>query len=144
MPAPARRFNIVAAITGAGLSLMGWFVDWASGGIQQDRVFWQAGVGAVTLFVTVSSSSLFEPSNGHGSSHPIGFRFKSLRRSLQLSFSTNGMRIDADIDYFNPSRSVGGFIGHAYEVLSHFFGRIFGGRKTNPYNTRFRSAWECR
>lgn len=32
-------FNITAAIASAGLSLLGWLVDWAAGGIQQDRHF---------------------------------------------------------------------------------------------------------
>ncbi|MGH9949585.1 MAG: hypothetical protein ACRD6X_20625 [Pyrinomonadaceae bacterium] len=127
----------------AGLSLMGWFVDWDAGGIQQDRVFWIAAAGAVNIFVQVSSSNLFSRSNGHPPRNPIGFRFKTLKRSLQLSFSRDGNRIDADIDYFNPTRGIRGAIGHVYEVLAHIFGRLFGGRKTNPYNTRFRSSWEC-
>jgi hypothetical protein len=137
-------FNVVGAIKRAGLSLIGWIVDWAAGGIRQDRVFFAAAVGAINLFAQVISSSVFRRSNGHEPDYPIGFRFNSLTRSLQLSFSRDGRRIDADVDYFNPNRGVGGTIGHWYEVVSHILGNIFGGTKSNPYNTRYRSSWECK
>ena len=38
-----------AAIAALGLSLAGWLVDWAAGGIQQDRVFFVAGPEASNL-----------------------------------------------------------------------------------------------
>jgi RHS repeat-associated protein len=131
-------FNIVAAFVKAGLSLAGWLVDWARGGIQQDRTFFIAGAGASNLFAQVSSSRLFKLSNGHEPDYPIGYRFKSFTRSLQLSFSTDGQRIDADIDFFNR-RGILGNIFHGFEWLSH----KLGGAKTNPYNVRFRESWEC-
>lgn len=137
-------FNIVAAIAAAGLSLIGWLVDWARGGIQQDRTFFKAGPGATNLYSQVMSSSIFSRSNGHKPNYPDGYRFNSLTRSLQLSFASDGMRFDADIDSFNPERGPFGFLGHAYEVVSHILGRIFGGTKTSPYSVGSRSNWECK
>jgi len=137
-------FNIVAAIAAAGLSLFGWLVDWARGGIQQDRTFFKQGPGATDLLAVVRSSSIFSPSNGHPPNNPIGFRSNSFFRSTQLSFSSLGMTLDADIDFFNPGRNALSFIGHAYEVVAHFLGRIFGGTRSNPYNVAYRTSWECK
>jgi RHS repeat-associated protein len=137
-------FNIVAAIAAAGLSLIGWLVDWARGGIQQDRTFFMAGSGATPLLAQVMSSSLFKRSNGHPPNYPDGYRFNSLTRSLQFSFSGDGLRFDADIDFFNPRHGAFGFLGHAYEYAAHKLGRIFGGRNTNPYTVGSRSNWECK
>jgi RHS repeat-associated protein len=119
-------FNIVAAFAKAGLSLVGWLVDWERGGIQQDRTFFIAGAGATNLFSQVMSSNLFASSNGHKPNYPKGFRFNSFHKSLQLSFSLDGLRIDADIDFFNR-KGILGNIFHGFEWLSH----KLGGARTN-------------
>jgi len=140
-------FNIVAAIAAAGLSLIGWLVDWVRGGIQQDRTFFRQGPGATNLLAQVRNSSIFSPDSGGGllhGSNTESFRLNSLRRSTQLSFTPDGAFLDADIDFFNPDRSPSSFLGHAYEVLSHFLGRIFGGTRTSPYNVAYRASWECK
>lgn len=138
-------FNITAAIAAAGLSLLGWLVDWAAGGIQQDRTFFRAGPGATNLLAQVRSSNLFSRSNGHKPNNPEGYRFVSLIRSPQLSFSTDGLRLDADIDFFNPNKIPFGSFLHGVEVFTHTLGRLLGGgSRTNPYNVAYRSSWECK
>jgi len=53
-----------------GLSLAGWLVDWATGGIQQDRVFFVAGPEASNLVGQVTASGGFthgrNPRSEHG------------------------------------------------------------------------------
>ena len=139
-------FNITAAIASLGLSLAGWLVDWAAGGIQQDRTFFVAGPGASNLVAQVRSTGRFtagsNPRSEHGD-YTDSFR-QGTHPSLQLSFTTNGRRLDADLDSFNPS-SGAGIIGHIGEVFLHNVGRYLGGSgKTNPYNVAFRSSWECK
>jgi len=140
-------FNIVAAIASAGLSLVGWLVDWAAGGIQQDRTFFRRGPGATNLLAQVRNSSIFSRDIGRGGLHGDyneSFRLKTFFRSTQLSFSPDGERLDADIDSFNPNRFLT-FIPHFFEVLSHLLGHLFGGgARTNPYNVGNRANWECK
>lgn len=132
-------FNIVAAMASAGLSLLGWLVDWAAGGIQQDRVFFMQGQGATNLLAQVMASSIFRPDKFGGGS----FRSNSFTRSTELTFSSEGRRLEVDIDAFNPNR-LGSFFPHGFEILAHALGRFLGGgRKTNPYNVAYRSSWEC-
>jgi len=136
--------NIVAANAAAGLSLIGWLVDWAAGGIQQDRTFFRQGPGATNLLYQVRNSSIFSPGSGslHGA-YSVSFRLNSSLRSTQLSFTPDGLRLDADIDVFNPNRFPSA-LGHIFEVLAHIFGRFFGGgTRTNPYNVGSRKNWEC-
>lgn len=141
-------FNIVAAIASVGLSLIGWLVDWARGGIQQDRTFFIQGQGATNLQAQVRGSSIFSPDVFNGRSHPgypDSHRQNSFFRSLQLSFSTDGTRFEADIDFFNPNRGFGAILLHGVEAFSHTLGRLFGGgSRTNPYNVAYRSSWECK
>ncbi|HEY6660206.1 MAG TPA: RHS repeat-associated core domain-containing protein, partial [Pyrinomonadaceae bacterium] len=145
-------FNIVAAITSVGLSLAGWLVDWSEGkGIQQDRVFFIAGPGATNLSQQVAASSSFSPDINKGRDHP-GYEDSSRQnvffRSLQLSFSPEGNRLDADLDTFNPNWNGGGPVGfvlHGLSVFSNKVSHFFGaGGKTNPYNVAYRSSWECK
>jgi RHS repeat-associated protein len=140
-------FNITAAIASLGLSLAGWLVDWAAGGIQQDRVFWVAGPGASDLVGQVNATGRFthgtNPRSEHGD-YTESYR-QGTHRSLQLSFTTNGRRLDADLDSFNPTSGIFGFLGHAAEYFLHNTSKFFGGSgKTNPYNVAFRSSWECK
>ncbi len=144
-------FNIVAAITAVGLSLAGWLVDWAAGGIQQDRVFFIAGPGATNLAAQVKASSSFSPDINEGRSHPgyeDSHRQNVFFRSLQLSFTPEGNRLDADLDTFNPNMQGGGPVGwvlHGLSVFSNRVSNFFGGSgKTNPYNVAYRSSWECK
>ena len=141
-------FNITAAIASLGLSLAGWLVDWAAGGIQQDRVFFVAGPGASNLVAQANASGRFTPGTNPRSEHgdyTSSFR-QGLSPSLQLSFTPDGRRLDADLDSFNPSAGPFGLLGHIGEVfLLHTASRFFGGGgKTNPYNVAFRSSWECK
>ena len=141
-------FNIVAAIAAAGLSLIGWLVDWARGGIQQDRIRFIQGPGATNLLGQVRSSGLFRSDIFNGRSHPgyeDSYRRNSFFRSLQLSFEpSTGTRFEADLDIFNPNRAATGIL-HFFEGLTHFLGGIFGGgSRTNPYNVAYRSSWECK
>ena len=141
-------FNITAAIASLGLSLAGWLVDWAAGGIQQDRVFFVAGPGASNLVAQAAATGRFtngtNPRFEHGD-YTNSFR-QGLHPSLQLSFTSDGRRLDADLDSFNPSAGPIGFLGHLGEVLLlHTASRTFGGSgSTNPYNVAFRSSWECK
>lgn len=144
-------FNIVAAITSVGLSLAGWLVDWTAGGIQQDRVFFIAGPGATNLADQVKASSSFSPDANDGKSHPgyeDSHRQNVFFRSLQLSFTPQGNRLDADLDAFNLNLNSSYGIGSALHVLSVFSNKVskfFGGSgKTNPYNVAYRSSWECK
>jgi len=135
-------FNIVAAIASAGLSLVGWLVDWAAGGIQQDRTFFRQGPGATNLQAQVRSSSIFSPDINRGGSHSgysDSYRLNTFFRSTQLSFSPDGTRLEADIDIFNPNR---GFFGAAFHFLGEILPHWLGGR-TNPYNVGNRRNWEC-
>ena len=137
-------FNIVAAIAAAALSLLGWLVDWAAGGIQQDRTFFKQGPGATNLLAQVRNSSIFSRGSGalHGE-YNVSYRLNSSLISTQLSFTSDGLRLDADIDIFNPNRFPSA-LGHIFEVLAHVFGRFFGGgTRTNPYNVGSRKNWEC-
>ena len=141
-------FNITAAIASLGLSLAGWLVDWAAGGIQQDRVFFVAGPGASNLVGQASASGRFTPGTNPRSEHgdyTSSFR-QGLHPSLQLSFTPDGRRLDADLDSFNPTAGPFGLLGHIAEVgLFHTASRFFGGSgRTNPYNVAFRSSWECK
>ena len=137
-------FNITAAIAAVGLSLAGWLVDWNAGGIRQDRVFFIQGPGATNLLGQVNGNrTLFSQSNGHPG-YPEGFRQNVTFNSLQLSFSTDGSRLDADIDIGRPGSFPFGFITHGLEYVAHKIGNILGGgNKTNPYNVAYRSSWEC-
>ena len=145
-------FNIVAAIASVGLSLAGWLVDWSEGrGIQQDRVFFIAGPGATNLSAQVAASRSFSPDINGGRSHPgyeVSSRQNVFFRSLQLSFTPQGDRFDADLDTFNPNMNGGGPLGFVLHGLSVFSNRVsdfFGGSgKTNPYNVAYRSSWECK
>ena len=139
-------FNIVAAITAAGLSLMGWVVDWTAGGIRQDRVFFVAGSGSTNLLgqVRVSPNFTQEPAilarlGGHGE-YDTSFRQNVFYRSLQMSFTSDGRRLEADLDVFNPLNVAGFFLHNGLEVIPH---KINGG-KTNPYLVAYRSSWECK
>lgn len=90
-------FNIVAAISSVGLSLAGWLVDWEAGGIRQDRVFFIAGPGATNLSAQVSASRSFSPDLNQGRSHGaynVSSRQNVFYRSLQLSFTPDGRRLD--------------------------------------------------
>ncbi len=140
-------FNITAAIGALGLSLAGWIVDWAAGGIQQDRVFFVAGPGATNLVGDVIRSGRFTFSRNRPGEHGAyteGYR-QGFSPSLQLSFTPQGTRFEADLDSFNPSAGFFGFLGHGVEYLLHNIGRRLGGSgKTNPYNVSFRSSWECK
>ena len=140
-------FNITTAIAAAGLSLLGWLVDWAAGGIQQDRTFFIQGQGATNLLAQVRSSSIFSRDINNGGSHPgyeASYRQNTFLRSTQLSFSPDGRRLEADIDFFNPNRIPGGTILHLFEVITHSLGKVLGGTRTNPYNVAYRSSWECK
>jgi hypothetical protein len=138
-------FNITSAIAAAGLSLEGWKVDWAAGGIQRDRVFFIAGPGASNLVGQVRATGRFNQGTNPRSEH--GDYTESYRGgfhpSLQLSFTPEGTRLDADLDSFNPSRGLFGLLFHGAEVVSHFIGRAFGSRTTNPLAVGSRSNWEC-
>ena len=140
-------FNITAAIASLGLSLAGWLVDWAAGGIQQDRVFFVAGPGASNLVGQANASGRFtrstNPRREHGD-YTESFR-QGLHPSLQLSFTPDGRRLDADLDSFNPSAGPFGLLGHIGEILLHTVSRFFGGGgRTNPNNVAFKSSWECK
>jgi RHS repeat-associated protein len=140
-------FNITAAIASLGLSLAGWLVDWAAGGIQQDRVFFVAGPGASNLVAQANASGRFSrgtnPRREHGD-YTESFR-QGLHPSLQLSFTPDGRRLDADLDSFNPSAGPFGLLGHIGEILLHTASRFFGGSgRTNPNNVAFKSSWECK
>ena len=140
-------FNITAAIASLGLWLAGWLVDWAAGGIQQERVFFVAGPGATELLGQVSVSRNFAPDINRGRSHAgyeSSFRQSVFHRSLQLSFSPDGRRLDADLDSFNPNKLPFGFLSHAIEVFGHKLGKLNGAKGTNPYNVAYRSSWECK
>jgi hypothetical protein len=139
-------FNITAAIARYGLSLEGWKVDWAGGGIQHDRVFFIAGPGASNLREQVIATGRFahgtNPQREHPE-HPDSFR-AGFSPSLQLSFSADGNRIDADEDSFNPqSGGIFGILFHSSEWLGHKLGKLFGGQGTDPVGIGNRSDWEC-
>jgi hypothetical protein len=138
-------FNITAAIAAAGLSLEGWRVDWAAGGIKHDRVFFIAGPGASNLVAQVRATGMFNhghnPRSEHGD-YSDSFR-AGLHPSLQLSFTPEGDRLDADLDSFNPSRGLFGLVGHISEVLGHKLGSLFGGQGTDPVAIGNRRNWEC-
>ena len=138
-------FNITAAIAAAGLSLEGWRVDWAAGGIKHDRVFFIAGPGASNLVAQVRATGMFN--HGHNPRFEHGDYSDSFRAglhpSLQLSFTPEGDRLDADLDSFNPSRGLFGLIGHISEVLGHKLGALFGGQGTDPVAIGNRRNWEC-
>lgn len=138
-------FNITSAIAAAGLSLEGWKVDWAAGGIKHDRVFFIAGPGASNLVGQVRSTGMFNhgtnPRREHGD-YTDSFR-AGFHPSLQLSFTTDGMRLDADLDSFNPSRGLFGLILHGAEVTGHQIGHLFGGQGTDPVAIGNRRNWEC-
>ena len=138
-------FNITAAIAAVGLSLFGWMVDWAAGGILQDRVHFIAGQGATNLKQQVSGNSrLFHPAAGH-EGYPDSWKQNVSTRTGQFSFSPDGRKMEVDIDFGGWGSSFGGSFLHGVEVLEHFFGHIIGGgSKTNPYNVAYRSAWECK
>lgn len=140
-------FNITTAIASLGLSLAGWLVDWAAGGIQQDRVFFVAGPGASNLVAQVTATGRFKHGKNPKSEH--GDYVESYRQgthpSLQLSFTTAGDKLDADLDSFNPKGGAFSWLGHAVEYVLHNVGRRLGGSGlTNPYNVAFRSGWECK
>jgi RHS repeat-associated protein len=140
-------FNITAAIASLGLSLAGWLVDWAAGGIQQDRVFFVAGPGSSNLVAQVTATGRF--THGKNPTFEHGDYTESYRQgthpSLQLSFTTEGNKLDADLDSFNKSGGVFSWLGHATEYFLHNVGRRLGGSgQTNPYNVAFRSSWECK
>jgi len=149
-------FNVVAAITSLGLSLEGWLVDWSGTergrGIEQDRVFFIAGPGATNLFDQVKApGSGFTIDINRGRDHGIyreSYRQDVFFRSLQLSFTPQGTRLDADLDTFNPNFNSSYVIGsglHLASVFSNMVSNFFhGSGKTNPYNVAYRSAWECK
>jgi hypothetical protein len=144
-------FNIVAAITAAGLSLAGWLVDWSSPerGIRQDRVFFIAGPGATNLLDQVSVSRGFSLDLNRGGAHGEynqSYRDYAFYRSLQLSFVPAGDRLDADLDPFNLNFPGVPFVLHFLSVFSNRISRkIFhGSGLTNPYNVAYRSSWECK
>ena len=107
-----------------------------------------AGPGATNLLEQVRGSRSFSPDINRGSAHGsfnVTFRQNVVQRSLQLSFTPDGRRLDADIDFFNPNKIPGEIAGHIFEVFSHKLSRLFGaGGKTNPYNVAYRSSWECK
>jgi hypothetical protein len=140
-------FNITAGIAGAGLSLSGWKVDWAAGGIQHERVFFKAGPDATNLLAQVRSSSSFGVDINRGREHGAynqSYRQNSFHVSLQLSFTPDGSKLDADLDSFNPNRGFFGLLFHGSEVIGHKIGRLFGGRGTDPAAIGKRSNWECK
>ncbi|HRH40082.1 MAG TPA: RHS repeat-associated core domain-containing protein [Pyrinomonadaceae bacterium] len=143
-------FNIVAAIAAAGLSLVGWLVDWAAGGIQQDRTFFVAGSGASNLVNQVKSSGTFAFDINKGQNHPgyeDSWRHNPFSNSLQMSFDPGtGRKLEADIDLFNPNRTPWASVLHVLtEVVPHTLGKYLGGgTQTNPYSVAFRSSWECK
>jgi RHS repeat-associated protein len=149
-------FNIVAAITSLGLSLEGWLVDWTGTergrGINQDRVFFIAGPGATNLFDTVKAAgSGFTEDINKGKDHGIyrsSYRQDVFYKSLQLSFTPQGTRLDADLDFFNPNLNSSHLIGtalHGLSVFSNMVSSFFkGSGLTNPYNVAYRSSWECK
>ena len=107
-----------------------------------------AGPGASNLVSQVNATGRFTPGTNPRSEHgdyTSSFR-QGLHPSLQLSFSPDGRRLDADLDSFNPSAGPIGLIGHLAEVgILHTGSRFFGGSgQTNPYNVAFRSSWECK
>jgi RHS repeat-associated protein len=146
-------FNIVAAIAAAGLSLFGWVVDWDTDrGIHQDRVFFirEKNVGATRLLEQVQNASNFEFDIGtwlgfaEHANYTESYRQTVFFRSLQMSFTPNGRRLDADLDMFNPNVPSGGLL---LGLLLHFGveyipNKITGG-KTNPMNVAYRNSWEC-
>ncbi|HJP91178.1 MAG TPA: RHS repeat-associated core domain-containing protein [Pyrinomonadaceae bacterium] len=140
-------FNITAAIAGAGLSLQGWKVDWAAGGIQHERVFFKADPGATNLLGQVRSSSSFAEDINHGGEHGAydqSYRQNSFHVSLQLSFIPEGTKLDADLDSFNPNRGAFGIFFHVSEVFGHKLGRLFGAEGTDSVAIGKRRNWECK
>ncbi len=144
-------FNVTGAISSAGLSLNGWQVDWAAGGIMQDRVYFAAGQGAGNLLHSVSNSNGFAPDIGRGGEHGAytsSYREVDFRSSLQMSFTGDGGRLDADIDIFNPNLRGGNVLGtvlHGFEVAGNKISRFLGRNgKTNPNRVAQRSNWECK
>jgi hypothetical protein len=139
-------FNVTGAIGNAGLSLDGWSVDWAGGGIKQDRTFFSAAAGAVNLLGQVENSKSFSPDIGKGGEHQAynaSFRQSVLHRSLQLSFTPDGSKLDADVDIFNPNLQGGfgiGTIFHIVEVASNKLGK----KLTDPHSVAFKYNWECK
>lgn len=138
-------FNITAAIAAVGLSLFGWMVDWAAGGIQQDRVHFIAGPGATNLKQQVAGNTrLFNPAHGHPG-YPDSWKQDVTVKSAQISFSPDGRQMEVDIDFGGFGTNVAGTILHSVEWLSHQLGHfIGGGSKTNPYNVAYRASWECK
>jgi RHS repeat-associated protein len=138
-------FNVTAAIAAAGLSLEGWRVDWAHGGIKHERVFFVAGPGASNLMGQVRATGMFNhgtnPRREHGD-YTDSFR-AGLHPSLQLSFTPDGTRLDADLDSFNPSRGLFALVLHGAEVTGHQIGHLFGGQGTDPVAIGNRKNWEC-
>jgi RHS repeat-associated protein len=138
-------FNVTSAIAAAGLSLSGWSVDWAAGGIQHERVFFIAGPNASDLAGQVISTQRFNhgtnPRSEHGD-YTDSFR-GGIHPSLQLSFTTDHKRLDADLDNFNPSSGPFGLLFHLSEVTGHKLGQLFGGMGTDPVSVGKRSNWEC-
>ena len=143
-------FNITAAIAALGLSLAGWLVDWGSGGIKQERVFFKAGPGATPLLAQVSVSRNFAPDIDpfkklEHPGHENSYRQSVFHRSLQLSFNSDGTSLDADLDSFNPNLMPFGTLFHIAEVaFGHKIGKKLGSGLTNPYNVAYRSSWECK
>lgn len=138
-------FNITAAIAAVGLSLFGWMVDWAAGGIQQDRVHFVAGQGATNLRQQVAGNTrLFHSAPGH-EGYPDSWKQNVTTRSAQISFSPDGRKMEVDIDFGGSGTNFLGTTIHVFEWLAHQFGHfIGGGSKTNPYNVAYRSSWECK
>ena len=122
-------------------------MDWAKGGIQQGRVFFKAGPGATNLVSQAVATGRF--THGHNLNiehpgYPESYR-GGFHPSLQLSFSSDGQNLDADLDSFNPSSILGAILHIGLEIIPHKLGStIYGTKGTNPYNVAYRSSWECK